>query len=81
MNTFPQDANEPAMPLSFDKAATSVHDYNGFTKRERAAIDLKVPDSGSDWLDKMILDSRRWDTILAAERIIKPSANPPISPL
>lgn len=26
----------------------------GFTKKEYAAILLRVPDSGSDWLDEMI---------------------------
>jgi hypothetical protein len=33
----------------------------GMTLRQYAAIHLKVPDSGEDWLDEMILESRRLD--------------------
>lgn len=31
-----------------------LNNGNGFTKREYAAILLKVPDSGLEWLDNMI---------------------------
>ncbi len=33
----------------------------GFTAQELAAIKLKVPNSGEEWLDEMILESRRLD--------------------
>ncbi len=33
----------------------------GFTKRQYAAIKLKVPGSGLDWLDEMIIKARRDD--------------------
>ncbi len=36
----------------------------GLTKREYAAIHLRVPDSGSDWLDKMI-EQRLRDEVAA----------------
>jgi len=41
----------PAFPLF---AATG---YAGMTLRQYAAIHLKVPDSGTDWLDDMIRQS------------------------
>jgi hypothetical protein len=33
----------------------------GMTLREYAAIKLRVPDSGTDWLDDMIREARRMD--------------------
>lgn len=33
---------------------------NGFSKREYAAILLKVPDSGLEWLDEMIKRSHKF---------------------
>jgi hypothetical protein len=39
----------------------------GMTLRQYAAIKLKVPDSGTDWLDEMIRTSRRDD---AAEKAL-----------
>jgi hypothetical protein len=39
----------------------SVKGHNGMTLREYAAIQLKVPDSGTDWLDDMIRKSQRND--------------------
>ena len=35
--------------------------HNGMTLRQYAAIKLRVPDSGSDWLDAMIRTSVRDD--------------------
>ena len=44
---------------------TEEHGFNqgepGMTLREYAAIQLKVPDSGTDWLDDMIRKSQRND--------------------
>lgn len=37
----------------------------GLTKRERAAIDLRVADSGSAWLDRMIEQANRRDAAVA----------------
>jgi hypothetical protein len=39
----------------------STWQAHGITLREYAAIKLKVPDSGTDWLDGMILESLRND--------------------
>jgi hypothetical protein len=36
---------------------TQVASYEGMTLRQYAAIHLKVPDSGTDWLDAMIRQS------------------------
>lgn len=39
-----------------------LNNSNGFSKREYAAILLRVPDSGVDWLDDMIKESRELET-------------------
>jgi hypothetical protein len=38
-----------------------VREQSGMTLRQYAAIKLKVPDSGTDWLDEMIRKSLRDD--------------------
>lgn len=40
----------------------------GFSRRELAAIKLRVPNSGKPWLDAMILESRRMDAAQEAMR-------------
>lgn len=35
--------------------------HQGMTLRQHAAIELRVPDSGVDWLDEMIRKARRMD--------------------
>ena len=40
--------------------------YSGMTPRQNAAIKLRVPNSGIDWLDAMILQSRRDELAKAA---------------
>lgn len=48
----------PAFPTSFSKDyPTEI--VGGMTLREYAAIKLRVPDSGTDWLDEMIRKSVR----------------------
>ena len=47
------------MPAS---AAPKINAGSGLTKREYAAILLRVPDSGSEWLDDMIKKSQELDT-------------------
>ncbi len=49
-----KETGGPAFPAQFfdDRAI-------GMTLRQYAAIKLKVPDSGTDWLDEMIRDSLR----------------------
>lgn len=48
-----------------EAAFPPVHDPNthefGLTKIEYAAIHLRVPESGTDWLDEMIRESLRTD--------------------
>jgi hypothetical protein len=41
-------------------------EFNGMTLRQYAAIKLKVPDTGLDWLDAMIVQSLRDDFAIAA---------------
>lgn len=43
--------DEPAFPK---QASEFSGEYFGLTEREYAAIKLRVPDSGTDWLDAMI---------------------------
>jgi hypothetical protein len=51
----PQQVREtPALPSQDDSRY-----YHGFNKRQRAAVDLRVPDSGRPWLDDMIRQSLR----------------------
>ncbi|ATF86905.1 hypothetical protein [Burkholderia gladioli] len=50
----------PAFPLGdsgFDMRGTNHECVNGMTLRQYAAIKLRVPDSGIDWLDDMIRTS------------------------
>lgn len=54
----------PAFPLADSNAeyeSTSREHCNGMTLRQYAAIKLKVPGSGTGWLDDMIRDSQRDD--------------------
>jgi hypothetical protein len=46
---------------AFPLATDGGHFSEGMTLRQYAAIKLKVPDSGTDWLDEMITKSLRND--------------------
>lgn len=46
----------PAFPVPND---ANVNGQEGMTLREYAAIHLRQPDSGYEWLDKMILAAKR----------------------
>jgi len=63
MSTDPKpeffEARCPAIPC------IDSMDYLGFSKREQAAISLKVPDSGNAGLDAMIRESIRLDFVKA----------------
>jgi hypothetical protein len=50
----------PSHPVMGQISATCL----GMTLREYAAIKLKVPDSGTDWLDDMIRKSNEIDPII-----------------
>jgi hypothetical protein len=55
--------NDPAMPtVESCEWATTL----GFTKREAAALQLRVPDSGDEELDAMIRKARLLDMATAA---------------
>lgn len=47
-----------AFPIGIDAFA---EDKEGMTLRQYAAIKLKVPNSGTDWLDEMIEEANRLD--------------------
>lgn len=47
----------------FTGKVLSLLKENGMTPRQYAAIKLKVPSSGLDWLDEMITESRRMDFV------------------
>lgn len=51
-----KNADMPAMPvdIQFGKAYHADFDGSGFTKRERACIDLRIPESGDEELDALI---------------------------
>lgn len=48
------DSQVPAFPIHGTQ-------HGGITAREYAAIALRVPDSGTPWLDEMITKSRELD--------------------
>ncbi|MDE3021934.1 MAG: hypothetical protein KGI54_08750 [Pseudomonadota bacterium] len=50
-----KETGGPAFPVSPGSA------FHGLSLRQYAAIKLKVPDSGTDWLDEMITNSLRDD--------------------
>lgn len=62
-------SQEPAFPITNIDSTVDCHtgertEYNnmctgGFSKREYAAIQLRVPDSGVEWLDDMIRRANR----------------------
>jgi len=54
----------PAFPISV--LGETLVGQEGMTLRQYAAIKLKVPDSGTDWLDGMILESLRNDFAVKA---------------
>lgn len=66
------DGSDFALPGQYMDFQPSTGDqvvreqWFGFTQRERAAIDLRVPDSGSEWLDEMIREGRRLDMATAS---------------
>lgn len=56
------DKLEPATPSAeFNDDGSFYRQHFGLTAREHAAIALRVPDSGNDWLDAMIRTARRND--------------------
>lgn len=64
---------EPAFPMDFEQR----NDYQlGMSKRFYAAIALKVPDSGEEWLDEMIRKANRRDAACAALTGIMANSNP-----
>lgn len=58
-NQVQPDDGGPAFPFTCQGATTAPEAYYGMTLREYAAIKLRVPDSGTDWLDEMIRKSVR----------------------
>ena len=51
-----KDGSAPAFPVP---GLQNDEQFNGITLRQYAAIKLRVPDSGTDWLDEMIRKSLR----------------------
>lgn len=61
-----QDTGGPAFPLQTD----GLRRNEGMTLRQYAAIHLKVPSSGDQWLDDMIRESQRNDLAAKAMQIM-----------
>jgi hypothetical protein len=54
------DDGGPAYPhVEVDAKTGEVTNHNGMSLRAYAAIQLRVPSSGIDWLDDMIIDAKR----------------------
>jgi len=67
------DKQDPASPVgkptrqpADPKALPVVIDSPGLSAVEFAAINLRVPNSGTPWLDKMIVEARRMDAAAVA---------------
>ena len=56
--TQPQDGG-PAFPFAATDQSNVTMQAQGLSQRAFAAIKLRVPDSGLDWLDAMILQAKR----------------------
>jgi hypothetical protein len=54
-----KETGGPAFPTSDWDENDRAYKMHGMTLRQYAAIKLRVPDSGNDWLDKMIWQSQR----------------------
>jgi G:T-mismatch repair DNA endonuclease (very short patch repair protein) len=60
MSNQPINDGGPAFPHTTQwDGITPAINYHGMTLRQYAAIRLRVPDSGTDWLDDMIRKSNR----------------------
>ena len=60
MTNQPINDGGPAFPHTTQwDGITPAINYHGMTLRQYAAIKLRVPDSGTDWLDDMIRKSNR----------------------
>lgn len=60
----------PAFPVAEFHLNGNVHsDWRGMTLRQYAAIKLRVPNSGTDWLDEMIMQSLRDEMMTKLELI------------
>lgn len=70
MSTSP---NEPALPNEGFNGWGEPS--KGFTAKEAAAIALRVPDSGNDWLDTMIRTAQRNDLAKAAMNAMASNIN------
>lgn len=77
MTNETQPDGGPAFPVTSDNYANA--ESAGMTKREYAAIQLKVADSGTDWLDAMIRTAERNE--LAARAMQGWMANPTATPV
>ena len=66
----------PAYPQELAGRRGDDPEYQGMTLRQHAAIELKVPSSGLDWLDEMITESRRRD--YAGQALLGICANPSV---
>lgn len=53
--------NKPAFPNKGREG--DYKDQNGMTLQQYAAIHLKVPNSGEEWLDEIIREARRLDYV------------------
>ena len=65
-----KDTGGPAFPVAEFHLNGNVHsDWRGMTLRQYAAIKLRVPNSGTDWLDEMIMQSLRDEMMTKLELI------------
>lgn len=73
-----KETGGPAFPAEEDvhyPSAIITEKHQGMTLRQYAAIKLKAPDSGTDWLDEMINKSLRCELAAKAMQGVYASGN------
>lgn len=61
-------ANEPAFPYVSEGESC----FRGLTKRELACIELRIPETGNEWLDQLIAKAQRRDVAREAMQGLLP---------
>lgn len=65
-SSAPADKPDPLLDPAYPYVNPAyAHHFPGFSKRERACIDLRVPCSGNEDLDNLILAARQLDIATA----------------
>ena len=65
VDSAPADKPDPLLAPAYPYVDVAYASFPGFSKRERACIDLRIPCSGNEDLDNLILAARQLDIATA----------------